>query len=150
MCTGNCKDIQIYGKKYIKPRHLISSLLTKRRVNRRSKEPSVYLDAILTNTIISLKYNKSKKVKHLSTKSSKVLFENKHKVDSYDVDEDIDDLCGINSFFDKLKDVGKKDIKKNINISDGRSQFGDNDNEIHDLVNHFIETGKILETSLHP
>lgn len=147
MCTGNCKDFEISGKSYVRPKHLISSLVNKRRVNRRSKEPSVYLDAILTNTIRSLKRKKSSKLKRLS---SNTMYNKKHNKDSkismlkkqcHDYDEEIDDLYGVDSFFQKLKEVSKNTKSKDTAVY----KYFDDDDEIQELVNNFIETGEVLE-----
>jgi len=73
MCSGKCRETDGKGKKYSKPKFLLSSLISKRRENRRNKGASIFLDAILTNSILSVQNEVNiQKKKKVSTSCSRI------------------------------------------------------------------------------
>ena len=136
MCSGKCITKENYGKNYNKPKPVLTSLISKRRINRRNKGASLYLDALLSNSILAIK-SKVKQDKHrhsINIKNSH-LPSNENLVNA---EEEIEKLCGIDSFFKELntakeKKRGDKDSVTNF--------IHDSDTEINAMLSEFIETG---------
>ena len=144
MCSGKCRETDGKGKKYTKPKFLLSSLISKRRENRRNKGTSVFLVAILTNSIISIQneVKNTQKKKELHTRCPRV-FKNKEFSLSKEQDDELEKICGMNSFFQELSRIKITNTRDTI-ANNNTQQFDyDSDAEINEMVNNFIENGLV-------
>lgn len=136
MCSGKCIIKETYGKNYNKPKLVLTSLISKRRLNRRNKGASLYLDALLSNSISTIK----SKVKQNKQRQS-INIKNSHiprTENLVNAEEEIEKLCGIDSFFKKLNTVNEKERGDNDSIV---NFIHDSDREINAMLSEFIETG---------
>ena len=116
MCCG-LENLKMDSSSDVKK--LISSVVRKKRFNRNRRHPSMCVDAVLTSTINLLKDEQlieqilqSKCVKRPSPFSSSRPRRKKSRWDmktreprSYEIDQELDELTGMNGFFQKLKAV---------------------------------------------
>jgi len=143
MCSGKCRETDGKGKKYSKPKFLLSSLISKRRENRRNKGASIFLDAILTNSILSVQNEVNiQKKKKVSTSCSRIT-KTKELNLSKEQDEELERICGMNSFFQELSRIKITNTHESKNIKNNTTeQFDyDSDAEINEMVTNFIENG---------
>lgn len=125
MCCGmETSSIEISGDM----KKLMSSVVRKKRFNRNRRHPSMCIDAVLTSTIRLLKNEEvrqkllqSKGIKRPSTfsttsrpKRKRSRWDMKTKEPRrYEVDNELDQLTGMDSFFQRLKgiscDTGRSD-----------------------------------------
>ena len=140
------QKVKKIGKRYKKTNVYLSSLLTKRRSNRRSKCPSLLSDVLLTNIINRLKTedicctnNLKKTANNLLSNNISDLNNTSNKTNS---DTEIDSFLGMDIFFEKLKYV--KVLPNPICEKDPYTTSNE-DIELQDLVDNFIETGMLHE-----
>lgn len=103
MCCGeseNKRGHRTYARNIKKPSMFLSSLIVKRRDNRRTSKPNMLLDAVLTNAIRNIK--KDKTITKLTSLSTIKKFKNhRNKTDLSD---------GCRNPSGKSKSTGKDDI----------------------------------------
>lgn len=146
MCCGdneNQRSRGSYARNIKKPSMFLSSLIVKRRDNRRTSKPNMLLDAVLTNAIRNIKSDKTiskltslssiKKFRNPRSKNSSiddgrrnsVKTNNKTEKDYNDILKDeeknrdlIEYLSEVDNFFEELKNVKVHgDPRKNFDIS---------------------------------
>lgn len=143
MCSGKCGKQEPKGKKYTKPKFMLSSLIFKRRENRRRKGINLFLDAVLSNSIQFVqneaKLYKQKRRQVVTERSVRKNIENEKANE-----EEIERICGIDSFLNELHSVrlDKKNIIGEQNDSTG-TYLHDIDHEINNMVSNFIENGSL-------
>ena len=121
MCCGQ-ENIMIENQKDV--RKLLSSAIRKKRYNRNRRHPSMCVDAVLASTINLLKNNEltkkildSKILKRASTFPTDRLRRKKSRWDmktreSKTYDEELEKLTGMDSFFEKLREVSRRNISE--------------------------------------
>ena len=136
MCSGKCIKKETYGKNYNKPKLALSSLISKRRQNRRFKGASLYLDALLSNSISTIKFEVKQKKQRQSNDIKYSHISN--TTNTVNDEEEIEKLCGIDSFFKELDTVKERKREK-----DSTKFIHDLDSEINAMLSDFIETGTV-------
>ncbi len=121
MCCGS-ENLALENTTDVK--RLISSVLRKRRINRVRKHPSMCVDAILASTLKVLKNDLQLELTTMASqqrgrkrpmhsqetqRKKKSRWDVKYKIknssDDTGVDEEMEDLLGMNRFFQKLKEI---------------------------------------------
>jgi len=176
MCCGekvNESSNGSFAKNVKKPSMFLSSLIVKRRDNRRAVRPNMLLDAVLTNAIKNIKKDKAiskltnlsnikkfknNRCKKVSTKKTDTNIINVKNGEDLDVQKNKDlikYLSEVDSFFEELKNVKVQrdpslEISNNclniIDVVDLELHNKTNNTELSDddLIDNFIETGILL------
>ena len=137
MCSGGFRNVS-KGKNYSKTKQVIASLICKKRENRRKKCPSVFLDASLNNSILSLRNHLKARKQNCSSQRQKV------EVNITTREKEIENLLNIDSFFkelDSIKVVNKLKSTENVAQPIPKKFDYDTDDKINDLLTNFIENG---------
>ena len=154
MCCGEKSDGN-FARNVKKPSMFLSSLILKRRDNRRAMKPRMLLDAVLTSAINNIKDDKLlskltnisrvKKFSNCIGPYKKNRFEVKKKHNNYEEDN-FDYRLDVDHFFEELKNV-KIEEQKHFNVI-GRgdachvTKFIDSEDLTNqEIVDNFIETG---------
>ncbi|XP_065661377.1 uncharacterized protein LOC136084705 isoform X1 [Hydra vulgaris] len=128
--SNDISKVKKHGKRYNKTNVILSSLLAKRRLNRRSKCPSLLSDVLIASTISRLK--KESFNQFVKTKCSP-----NNNTGKNNSEAEMDTFLGMDIFFEKLKQVK---VLPSPNCEKINNTASNEDVELQDLVDSFIET----------
>jgi hypothetical protein len=174
MCCGEKVDRR-FARNVKKPSMFLSSLVGKRKTNRRATKPSMLLDAVLTNAINNIKndkilskFNNISQVKTISRtnrkkKSKKFTAEHINNEDNTSKEETEKELSSctsilvdVDEFFEELRNIKPRKNEKdcgdlNMTEPSSSSAAASYNNDLYSshtqhIIDNFIETG-VYETS---